>query len=160
MTGVQTCALPILNEVLRYANEIRYQISQLPEEEKATYEYIQYLCNPLLVYLSIQDADLYGSRQYTEAEQARYTNPPLLLPKYDTQEELLEVWLKELDQTINYLSSNEIKDVLNNQDFIYKGDLKKWGKLANSLKLKIAARLINKDQIGRASCRERVSSPV
>ena len=75
-------------------------------------------------YLSIQDADLYGSRQYTEAEQARYTNPPLLLPKYDTQEELLEVWLKELDQTINYLSSNEIKDVLNNQDFIYKGDLK------------------------------------
>lgn len=78
----------------------------------------------MLVYLSIQDADLYGSRQYTEAEQARYTNPPLLLPKYDTQEELLEVWLKELDQTINYLSSNEIKDVLNNQDFIYKGDLK------------------------------------
>ena len=53
----------------------------------------------MLVYLSIQDADLYGSRQYTEAEQARYTNPPLLLPKYDTQEELLEVWLKELDQT-------------------------------------------------------------
>ena len=58
----------------------------------------------------------------------------------------MEVWLKELDQTINYLSSNEIKDVLNNQDFIYKGDLKKWGKLANSLKLKIAARLINKDR--------------
>ena len=97
------------------------------KRKKATYEYIQYLCNPLLVYLSIQDADLYGSRQYTEAEQARYTNPPLLLPKYDTQEELLEVWLKELDQTINYLSSNEIKDVLNNQDFIYKGDLKKMG---------------------------------
>ncbi len=31
-----------VNEVLRYANEIRYQISQLPEEVKATYEYIQY----------------------------------------------------------------------------------------------------------------------
>lgn len=26
-----------VNEVLRYANEIRYQISLLPEEEKATY---------------------------------------------------------------------------------------------------------------------------
>ncbi len=32
------------------------QISQLPEEEKATYEYIQYLCNPLLVYFIFQDA--------------------------------------------------------------------------------------------------------
>lgn len=135
-----------VNEVLRYANEIRYQISQMSDDKKASYEYIQYLCNPLLVYLSIEDADLYGSRQYTEAEQGRYTNPPLLLPKYDTQAELLEVWLKELDQTIDYLSKHEVKDVLNKQDFIYKGDLKKWCKFANSLKLKIAARLVNKDR--------------
>ena len=75
------------------------------KRKKTTYEYIQYLCNPLLVYLSIQDADLYGSRQYTEAEQARYTNPPCYCLNMTLQEELLEVWLKELDQTINYLSS-------------------------------------------------------
>ena len=62
------------------------QISLLPEEEKATYEYIQYLCNPLLVYLSIQDADPYVFTSIYEAEQARYTNPPLLLPKYGHQE--------------------------------------------------------------------------
>lgn len=135
-----------VNEVLRYANEIRFQIKQLSEQERAQYDYIQYLCNPLLVYLSIQDADLYGSRQYTEAEQARYTDPPLLTPKYDTQAELLEVWLKELDETLNYLQNNTITDVLANQDFIYKGDLTKWAKLANSLKLKIAARLVNKDR--------------
>ena len=135
-----------VNEVLRYANEIRYQISQLSDTEKEKYEYIQYLCNPLLVYLSIQDSDLFGSRQYTEAEQARYTNPPLLLPKYDTQEELLEVWLKELQQTIDYLSTHQVNDLLGNQDFIYRGDMNKWMKLANSLKLKIAARLVNKNR--------------
>ncbi len=135
-----------VNEVLRYTNEIRYQISKMSDKEKKMYEYIQYLCHPLLVYLSIQDSDLYGSRQYTEAEQARYTNPPLLLPKYDTQEELLEVWLKELNQTIDYISTHEINDVLGSQDFIYKGDVKQWAKLANSLKLKIAARLVNKDR--------------
>lgn len=135
-----------VNEVLRYANEIRYQISQLSDTEKEKYEYIQYLCHPMLVYLSIQDSDLFGSRQYTEAEQARYTNPPLLLPKYDTQEELLEVWLKELQQTIDYLSTHEVNDLLGNQDFIYRGDVNKWAKLANSLKLKIAARLVNKNR--------------
>lgn len=135
-----------VNEVLRYTNEIRYQISQLSDTEKEKYEYIQYLCNPLLVYLSIQDSDLFGSRQYTEAEQARYTNPPLLLPKYDTQEELLEVWLKELQQTIDYLSTHQVNDLLGNQDFIYRGDMNKWMKLANSLKLKIAARLVNKNR--------------
>ena len=67
-----------VNEVLRYTNEIRYQINQLPEDKKAQYEYIQYLCQTLCVYLNIEDADMFGSRQYSEAMQARYTNPPLL----------------------------------------------------------------------------------
>lgn len=135
-----------VNEVLRYANEIRYQIDNMSDEDKAKYEYIKYLCNPMLVYLSIEDADMFGSRQYTEAEMARYTNPPLLLPKYDTQEELMEVWLKELDETLNYLNNNEVTDLLSSQDFIYYGKVEKWAKLANSLKLRIAARLINKDR--------------
>lgn len=135
-----------VNEVLRYANEIRYQIDQLPEEEKVKYEYIKYLCNPMLVYLSMQDADMFGSRQYSEAEMARYTNPPLLTPKYDTQEELFNTWLKELDEALNYLNNNAVTDVLNTQDFIYKGNVSKWAKLANSLKLRIAARLLTKDK--------------
>ena len=130
-------------QMLRMVNDLRYQISLMSEEDKAKHEYIQYLCNPLLVFTSMNDSDMYGSRQYSEAEMARYTNPPIFLPKYDTQEELVEIWLKELDETINYLTSNNISDVLGSQDFIYNGDLTKWVKLANSLKLKIAARLIN-----------------
>ena len=135
-----------VNNVLKYTNEIRYQISQMSEEDKAKYEYVQYLCQALCVYLSIEDADMFGSRQYSEAEQARYTNPPLLTPKYDTQAELLEMWIQQLNETVDYLNSHQIDDILGNQDFIYKGDLTKWAKFANSLKLKIAARLINKDR--------------
>lgn len=147
-----------VNEVLRYANEIRYQVSLLTGEEKEKYEYIRYLCNPLLVYLGIEDADMFGSRQYSEAEQARYTDPPLLLPKYDTQAELFEIWLKELDETLTYLNNNQITDVLSSQDFIYKGDLKKWAKLTNSLKLRIAARLINKDRARALKIAEEVAN--
>ena len=62
------------------------------------------------------------------------------------QEELFELWLKQLDETINYLRENNPQDVLGAQDFIYRGKLDKWAKLANSLKLRIAARLINKDK--------------
>lgn len=147
-----------VNEVLRYANEIRYQIDNMSDEDKAKYEYIKYLCNPMLVYLSIEDADMFGSRQYTEAEMARYTNPPLLLPKYDTQEELMEVWLKELDETLNYLNNNEVTDLLSSQDFIYYGKVEKWAKLANSLKLRIAARLINKDRVRAIKIAEEVAA--
>lgn len=135
-----------VNRLLRMVNEVRYQISQMSEEDKAKYEYIQYLCNPLLVYVGMYDSDMYGSRQYSEAEQARYTNPPLLKPKYDTQSELFNIWLTELDETINYLTTRNVSSDLGGQDFIYRGDLKKWAKLANSMKLKLAARLINEDK--------------
>ncbi len=136
-----------VNDVLRYANDLRYHISQLSDDEKAKYEYMGYLCYPLEVFLGMNDSDMYGSRQYSEAEQGRYTDPPIFKPKYDTQEELVNIWLDELDQTINYLTSHpDLEDLLTTQDFIYNGDLSKWAKFANSLKLKIAARLINKDR--------------
>lgn len=133
-------------DVLRMVNDVRYQISQMSDEDRKQYEYIKYLCNPLVVFLAMNDSDMYGSLQYSEAELARYTNPPLFLPKYDTQTELFDYWLKELDETIDYLTTNDVKDVLGTQDFLYNGDLKKWAKLANSLKLKLAARLINQDR--------------
>ena len=43
-------------------------------------------------------------------------------------------------------STHQVNDLLGNQDFIYRGDMNKWMKLANSLKLKIAARLVNKNR--------------
>ena len=112
-----------VNEVLRYTNEIKHQISLMSDDEKAKYEYIAYLCNPMLVYLGLEDSDMYGSRQYSEAEMARYGGT--LTPKYDTQEELFELWLKQLDETINYLRENNPQDVLGAQDFIYRGKLGK-----------------------------------
>ena len=120
-------------DTLRMINDLRYQISQMSDEDKARYGYIQYLCNPLAVFLAMGDSDMYGSLQYTEAEMARYGGT--LYPKFDTQEELYDYWLKELDEAINYLTTNNISDILGNQDFIYNGDVKKWAKFANSLNL-------------------------
>lgn len=134
-----------VNEVLKYANEVKYQISLLSGEEKGKYEYIQYLCTPLLVYLGIEDTDMYGSRQYSEAEMVRYGGT--LTPKYDTQEELFNLWLQQLDEAIAYLNEHkDMTDLLSSQDIIYGGKLDKWAKFANSMKLKLATRLINTDK--------------
>lgn len=137
-----------VNRLLRMTNEVRYQISLMSGDEKEKHEYIQYLLNPLLVMIGMNDSDYFGNRQYSEAEQARYTNPPIFKPKYDTQEELFDIWLNELNATIDYLTKNKITDVLGTQDFIYNGNIQKWAKLANSMKLKLAARMIhtNKDK--------------
>lgn len=137
------CGYAVQNMLL-YTNEIRYQISLMSEEDKSKYEYIQYLCNPMCVMLGLVDSDMYGSRQYSEAMAIRYGGT--MTPKYDTQKELFEIWLKELDETINYLNAHPKGGMLGNQDFIYNDDLGKWAKFANSLKLKIAARLLNVDK--------------
>lgn len=131
-----------VNTVLKYTNDIKHYISLMSEEDKNKYEYIQYLCTPMCVFLGLEDSDMYGSRQYSEAMQIRYGGT--LTPKYDTQEELFEIWLKELDEAIAYFSSHtQITDQLGSQDIIFKGDVSKWAKLTNSLKLKIATRLLN-----------------
>ncbi|WP_455630116.1 SusD/RagB family nutrient-binding outer membrane lipoprotein [Parabacteroides sp.] len=149
-----------VNTVLKYTNDIKYYIGLMSEEDKGKYGYIQYLCTPLCVFLGLEDSDMYGSRQYSEAMQIRYGGT--LTPKFDTQEELFDLWLKELDEAIAYLSSHtQITDQLGSQDIIFKGNVTKWAKFANSLKLKIAARLLNVNrQRAIDIVNETVQSPV
>lgn len=125
-----------------YTEEINYVLSQMTEEEAARYENIRVMCNPLLVYLGIFGTDMYGSMAYSEA--AKGLHEELLTPKYETQEELFDVWLDQLNETIEVLGANLPDQVkLDAQDFVYNGDANKWMKFANSLKLKLAVRLMH-----------------
>lgn len=137
--------------VMNIVNELKYLVdTNLSGEEQAKYTYLKTICDPLMIYLAMLDTDMYGSMAYTEAYQARYGGT--LTPKYDTQKELFDLWEKELKSAIETLSNEVLLDgkvvaqqSLSNQDFIYKGDYNKWLKFANSLRLKLAARLINED---------------
>jgi hypothetical protein len=81
---------------------------------------------------------------YSEAVEARYSGN--MTPKYDTQKELFTQWIKELDEAIAVLIKDDPKQISPvNQDFIFKGDWTSWARLANSLKLRIAARLEKAD---------------
>ena len=137
--------------VMNIVNELKYLINtDLSGEEQAKYTYLKAICDPLMIYLAMLDSDMYGSMAYTEAYQARYGGT--LTPKYDTQEELFELWETQLKEAVETLANEVTLDgkvvsqqSLVNQDLIYKGDYTKWLKFANSLRLKLAARLINED---------------
>jgi hypothetical protein len=129
-----------------YEKEIADMISQMSEEEGAKYASIQCMANVLSISLAINDSDLYGSMPYSETVQLRYGGT--LTPKYDTQEELFNTWLEELDNDINTFATAEDQIQAGSNDLTYGGDLTKWTKFANGLKLKIAVRLLhqNKDK--------------
>lgn len=126
------------------AEEINYILSNMDEKERETYENIRVLSYPLMVYLGIFGTDMYGSLPYTEAGLAYHSSEEALIPKYETQEELFTIWLNELDETLNVLLANKPGQVsLGAQDFVYKGKTDKWARFANSLKLKIAVRMLH-----------------
>lgn len=146
-------------DVLKYANEIKYVRSQMSEEESAQYEAYEAAINVLCAYMGIFDSDFIGNISHTEAAQALHGGT--LTPKYDSVERLYELWLNNMDEAITTFTTAQNQVFEGAQDAIYNGQKEKWAKLANSLKLKIAARLISQnrqkaiqiaEQVANASC--------
>ncbi|CAN5804440.1 SusD/RagB family nutrient-binding outer membrane lipoprotein [soil metagenome] len=130
-------------QVLPNLFEIRKQIAT--KGDKDNYQKMAAVTYVLQVLHGIKVTDMNGSIPYQEAIQGRYEGN--FSPVYDKQQDLFTTWLQELDNSIAILSNS----ALNNQvsyggaDVFYKGDWNKWVKLANTLKLRIAARLENRD---------------
>ena len=133
-----------LYRVMIDMKEIRNRIDNMDAENKAVYQAFRAVTFIPVIELAIRESDWQGSIVYSEAIDARYGGN--LTPKYDTQQELFDIWLKELDDAIGVLTSADPKQVqIGNQDFMYLGDWESWARYANSLKLRIAARLEKAD---------------
>ena len=83
--------------------------------------------------------DIWGMLPYTEA-----SNPDISLPKFDTQAVIYQGVISELDEAMATIGSatktgTGTADIGSN-DIWYGGDLQKWKKMANTLKLRMALR--------------------
>lgn len=130
--------------VLKYARDIEQVRSTMPEEDAAKYANIAACVDVLTVYLGLFDSDMYGDRPFTEAAMARYGGT--LTPKYDKIADLYDLWLQMLADATTTLTTATDQTFPTNQDVVYRGDASKWARLANSLKLKIAVRLLAQDK--------------
>lgn len=133
-------------ETLRYVREIEAKIALLPEEEQPSQLAYQHAATVLTIYLGIFDSDMFGNLAYNEAGRAPYGGT--LTPSYDSMESLYAQWLQELDAAIAVFQ-NSASNMVANQDVIFNGNLGKWAKFANSLKLRLAARYMAQD-MGKA----------
>lgn len=84
--------------------------------------------------------DYYGDIPYSEAGQGYYGG--ILKPKYDKQEDIYHDFLKELKEAAEQLDPSGVKP---KSDLYYDGDIAKWKKFANSLRLRVAMRLVKVD---------------
>lgn len=80
--------------------------------------------------------DAYGAIPYSKiGEDGKITTP------YDSQEEVYNKFFEELNASIATLTENQGSALVASADFVYSGDVKKWCKFANSLKLRLALRI-------------------
>ncbi|MFM9907743.1 MAG: SusD/RagB family nutrient-binding outer membrane lipoprotein [Chitinophagaceae bacterium] len=126
-------------QILPNLFEIRKQIES--KTDKDNYKKMGAVTYVLQVLHGLKVTDMNGSIPYSEAIQGRYSGN--FSPAYDKQDALFNTWLTELDNAISILSDNLManQNTYGNSDVFYKSDWTKWVRLANSLKLRIAARL-------------------
>ena len=112
------------------------------------------------VFQGLKVTDMNGSIPYTEANLGRDAGK--YNPVYDNQKTLYDTWLKELSSSISILEKSLAdQESFGNNDIFFQGDWTKWAKLANSLKLRIAARYQNPDAVKATTIfKEVMSDPI
>ena len=82
--------------------------------------------------------DFYGSIPYSEAN-----NISILNPKYDSGEEVYDSMIADLNLALSKDLSKSVGEIPGKDDLVFQGDLSKWTKYANTLKLKIFMRQLS-----------------
>ena len=94
----------------------------------------------LTAYVFSITTDLYGDIPYSEALKGALN----ITPKYDKQEEIYRKLISLIDEGISNVKSNQgLKPTTD--DLIYGGNIVKWERLANSLKLRLYNHLSKRD---------------
>lgn len=81
--------------------------------------------------------DTYGPIPYSQVG----VNGQLQVP-YDSQEAVYDKFFEELDDAIRVLTENRMSSLPASVDYIYGGNVEKWVRFANSLKLRLAMRIV------------------
>ena len=147
--------------IMQYIDESRYNFRPATVENKWYYGYIQLNnVNEIIKKATADDAkNLLGVAKVLEAyfyqimtdtwrdipfTDALKMSDGVLLPKYDKQEDIYPALITMLDDA-NTLMSSGSNDQLGDGDILFHGDVLKWRKFANSLRLRLAMRISSID---------------
>lgn len=105
----------------------------------------QYVAIAMLLkaYAGQLSTDLWGDVPFSQATQGDATTP-ILYPKFDTQSDIYTSLVKLIDDATKLIDVND-PNPPGGDDLIYGGDMGKWQRFGNTLKLRIGLRLAKKD---------------
>lgn len=111
------------------------------EEHAEGNKNIRNVCVVLQNYLILLCTDCFGDIPYSEAFKGAPENGSVLQTPYDAQSDIYPKLLANLKAVADSWAAGLGTDKLGEGDFLYKGDVAKWQKFCNSLRLRIAMRI-------------------
>ena len=139
--------------------DVNVAISKLESPKKESYQQLGAIARILLYYEAFYVSDIYGSIAYSEAFKGRYTLE-FTVP-FDKQQDVfnaIDLDLKSAIQDIKTAPSGQF--AIGSYDQFYFGDVTKWVKAANALRLRMGMRIMKVDNAKATSIiQEVLSSP-
>lgn len=122
------------NGPMRNVKDINQVLKIAESSEQPEYQAVGLICKVQVLQLM---TDAYGDIPYDEAGRA---DEGYEFPHFEHQQDVYQKMLDDLD-TANELLKNLSSGTSIDNDFLYDGDLQKWRKLANTLRVRILMRM-------------------
>ncbi len=118
--------------------EVAY--AKLSDAEKAKQELFMQAARIVLYDQGSKMVDLWGDIPFSEAGSLQSTNT-ISNPKFDDQQELYNTFLTGLKEAAAYFAAASSDASFSKADIMLKGDISKWEKYANSIRLRLLMRI-------------------
>jgi hypothetical protein len=121
-----------------------YQLAKLADQQyKSQYKAIALL---MQAYTFQAITDGWGDVPFTEALQGQYPDGHIVNPKYDSQRVVYRGIIKYIDSALTLINVSDAA-APGSDDLIYGGNMAKWKKFANTLKLRALMRMADVDPL-------------
>ena len=139
------------------AMELTY--NALPESEKAAKKIYMEAAKVLLYDQAAQMVDNFGDIPFSEAGSLPATNS-IKLAKFDDQVELYNLFIKGLAESNTFFSTATAPADFTKADILNSGNIDKWRRYANSLRLRLLMRISSKNETAaRPAVLEMLNAP-
>ncbi|HTH58023.1 MAG TPA: SusD/RagB family nutrient-binding outer membrane lipoprotein [Cyclobacteriaceae bacterium] len=105
-------------------------------EKNSTNQNYAAVCEIMKAYVFAQMVDIFGDVPYSQA----LTGFTYLYPLYDNQQTIYKKLANKLDSAVLLIQNTTSPAVSSTADVMFKGDMTKWAKLANTLHLRLLIR--------------------
>jgi hypothetical protein len=114
--------------------------------DSTIYTNVKAMMKTLKAYEAIKLSNFYGDMPYFLAGNATDHQPADYSPPYDSQQSIYLACLNDLEWAVNNFNANDPKQLsLGNGDLVLLNDIGHWTKFANSLRLRVALTIFDKD---------------